>query len=380
MKKQSPVIVNLFGEEELTQKSLVIVSKGKTKLNKPQQTYNLLIRKIEKLRSELGELEKFLDNSLIYFRDELFPLMEEQQKSIRNLLIILFESLQTYHKILTATERKVIRKIIRGLLIKYMEGPSLEMDESLKLIFRKVNRLDFDKIMEEENALMEEERIRFEQDAEAADVQETSGTDDEGFSRFKKEKSASARNRTVDPKPDEETRLKNINRIYRQLAKVLHPDLERDETQKKEKEKWMQQLVEAFNNKDLHTLLKLEFTWIQKEENNPENLSEEKLSWYNETLKEQASRLKEELDVLPLQERYEALWPYLQSNGRMKETEWYNLRNIIVEATHRHESNIEELTTGNRLWILKRIVHADQEITKYAKFITRNFPYPFWEK
>src|SRR5262249_41275155 len=66
----------------------------------------------------------------------------------------------------------------------------------------------------------------------------------------------------------EEARKKSIASIYKQLAKVLHPDLEQNEVRKQQKVRLMQELTTAYHDHDLHTLLRLELEWIQREEGN----------------------------------------------------------------------------------------------------------------
>ena len=64
-----------------------------------------------------------------------------------------------------------------------------------------------------------------------------------------------------DPELDEKINdLENklsIDRLFRQLAKVLHPDREQDEKLRAEKHKLMSQCLEARQNKDIDTLLEL---------------------------------------------------------------------------------------------------------------------------
>src|SRR5206468_1470805 len=48
---------------------------------------------------------------------------------------------------------------------------------------------------------------------------------------------------------------KNITTIYRQLAKLFHPDLEQDEDRRMEKEVLMKSLTEAYEANNLHALL-----------------------------------------------------------------------------------------------------------------------------
>src|SRR5262249_2965949 len=102
----------------------------------------------------------------------------------------------------------------------------------------------------------------------------------------------------------EQARKKNITSIYRQLAKVLHPDLESDEARRQSKVALMQELTTAYHRNDLHTLLRLELEWIQREEGNLERLTDEKLAIYNQVLKDQLFELNLEIDGLAYHPRY----------------------------------------------------------------------------
>ena len=105
----------------------------------------------------------------------------------------------------------------------------------------------------------------------------------------------------------EQLRNKSIASVYKQLAKVLHPDLEPDAGRKQAKGTLMQELTAAYRNNDLHTLLRLELEWIRREEGDVERLTEEKLSIYNQVLKEQVSELERELAELPYHPRYQPI-------------------------------------------------------------------------
>ena len=105
----------------------------------------------------------------------------------------------------------------------------------------------------------------------------------------------------------EQLRNKSIASVYKQLAKVLHPDLEPDAGRKQAKGTLMQELTAAYRNNDLHTLLRLELEWIHREEGDVERLTEEKLSIYNQVLKEQVFELERELAELPYHPRYQPI-------------------------------------------------------------------------
>jgi hypothetical protein len=102
----------------------------------------------------------------------------------------------------------------------------------------------------------------------------------------------------------EELRKRSIANIYKQLARVLHPDFERDRERQKEKVQLMQELTEAYRQNDLHTLLRLEMQWIENESGNIERLTEEKLGVYNEVLAGQVEGLEKRLRELVYHPRY----------------------------------------------------------------------------
>jgi hypothetical protein len=67
----------------------------------------------------------------------------------------------------------------------------------------------------------------------------------------------------ADARAAEEFRKRSIAKLYKQLARVLHPDLEQDRGLQSEKVQLMQELTEAYRQNDLHTLLRLELQWIE---------------------------------------------------------------------------------------------------------------------
>ncbi|HTG73590.1 MAG TPA: hypothetical protein VMB70_07465, partial [Terriglobia bacterium] len=105
----------------------------------------------------------------------------------------------------------------------------------------------------------------------------------------------------------EEFRKRSIATIYKQLARVLHPDLERDRDRQKQKIELMQELTVAFRENDLHTLLRLEMQWIEKEGGDVERLTEEKLDVYNEFLTRQVEGLEQRLRDLIFRPRYRSI-------------------------------------------------------------------------
>ncbi len=113
----------------------------------------------------------------------------------------------------------------------------------------------------------------------------------------------SGKKSTTDPRVQaahaEEARKRTISVIYKQLAKVLHPDLENDPARREQKHHLMQELTTAYKAGDLHTLLRLELSWIHHEEEDLNRLTEEKLKVYIEFLQKQVADLQQEIAHIP---------------------------------------------------------------------------------
>jgi hypothetical protein len=101
-----------------------------------------------------------------------------------------------------------------------------------------------------------------------------------------------------------EVRAKNISTVYKQLARLFHPDLEPDPDKKQQKEELMKELTAAYEKGDLHTILRLELTWLQKEDGDITAMSDAKLDAYTAALKEQADELEWECSMIWENPRY----------------------------------------------------------------------------
>ena len=74
--------------------------------------------------------------------------------------------------------------------------------------------------------------------------------------RTKKQEARAQRN--------EQVRRASLETIYRQLVKLLHPDLEPDPEARRHKEVLMQQITAAYAKRDLHALLRLQLEWLYR--------------------------------------------------------------------------------------------------------------------
>ncbi|MFN2426750.1 MAG: hypothetical protein ABR587_09945 [Candidatus Binatia bacterium] len=100
---------------------------------------------------------------------------------------------------------------------------------------------------------------------------------------------------------------KSVRDVYLTLAKVLHPDTVVDPAERTRRQDFMKQASSAYRAGDLAALLRLELTWIRRDESRLESLSATRLRTYIPSLKEQVSRLEDDLAALVSDPRYAAI-------------------------------------------------------------------------
>jgi hypothetical protein len=112
----------------------------------------------------------------------------------------------------------------------------------------------------------------------------------------------------------EEAKKRDFKSLYKQLAKVLHPDLETDPQLKQHKEIWMKRLTSAYAAGDLRELLHIEMEWLGEESTNLATASEEKLRVYCAVLKQQIADLKRQTEWLLHEPQYGPLDRFIDPN------------------------------------------------------------------
>ncbi|WP_133309215.1 hypothetical protein [Parashewanella curva] len=192
------------------------------------------------------------------------------------------------------TELKALKEVddelideFRQMLSSVFEMDIEHDDNELKAVLMQpelvsdfMNALLQEKLASDEK--MEEEGIS-EEHADIDDNVETMFFDDE----FTQE--AETIKRPVDA--DHVLKHSDLNKLYKKLATLLHPDKEKDGTQKLQKHELMQQLSKAKKENDIHQLLMMAQQWLPNFEL---NLSKPALDAMIESLKQKVEWLEEE--------------------------------------------------------------------------------------
>jgi len=367
----------------IKRKELIIGKQSKQELNKQQKTFNRLVKKLEKLRKDVEKTSASLSSQLEFYGKYLHPLeqtMVERHKEVVKLLYQFYKD----KKALSNKDREILTEIISSQLHDIFHFSSEKPDEEIMEIFEAVEGINYDKAEEEDfEAMKDEVAEAFEEmgfDVDLGELNNNMSQEEMArkmFEMFGNLKGQAEAKETARPKRKktkrqiekeerekqvEEAKNKNIATIYKQLAKIFHPDLERDPILKSEKEDLMKQLTIAYEKNDLHTLLRLELEWIHKEEDNLDKLSDQKLSIYNDVLKEQVYELEREIFTMSQNPRYAPLqrfsilpFSFGRSIGHYYlEREKEKLEMTIIEI----EKSVAELKGKNAVKELKTIISA----------------------
>lgn len=313
----------------------------KSSLSKEQKTFNKLIQQIASLRQELAELTVVLDKQRQHYIKHIYPFVQ-QLTGLRAQLVVLMNGFMTLSKGLSDHEKEDLRVLILHLLqdiFRYQQG---EPEGELLDIFNALSDITYQAITEQHLA-----KLRV---AAATDSEETlpAPVTNNKRERYKEEKE-----RLLDA-----LRRKNIQQLYRQLAKFFHPDLEQDPAKIQLKEELMKQLVIAKEREDLLTMLQLELQWIEQEDRHPDQLTNDKLHLYNTTLKEQVKDLQEQIQSLFNHPKYEFLQGFAKTPQSARFIDWKSEKNNLDNLLYGFREIISGLSqdTKSALKVLKNVL------------------------
>jgi hypothetical protein len=311
----------------------------KSSLSKEQKTFNKLIQQIASLRQELADLTAVLDKQRQHYIKHIYPFVQ-QLTELRGQMVVLMNGFMHIAKGLSDHEKEDLRALVLHMLQDIFRFQQGDPEGELLDIFNALSDMTYHDINEQYLA-----KLRA---AAASDETLPAPVTTNKRERYKEEKE-----RLLDA-----LRRKNIQQLYRQLAKFFHPDLEQDPSRIQFKEDLMKQLVIAKENEDLLTMLQLELQWIEQEDRHPDQLTNDKLNLYNTTLKEQVKELQEQINSLFNHPKYEFLQSFAKTPQSARFIDWKSEKNNLDNLLYGFRDIIAGLSqdTKNALKVLKSIL------------------------
>ena len=314
-------------------------------LSKKVAHYNKLLTRIQRAENKLADTKNKLEQKLIEFAQKVLP-VHTQRCELQ--LAILQEILQymTSNK-LSNTREEVLLQFCSDTAHHIGMSPHRFSDEKMeefKIVLKKIHP-DLDLLAEgfdEENPLnaahktdertktLEETKDMIQVHYEMMGIEinlddiTSDMTDDEiaeaidlriravdpnyhGQKKKSKKKSKAQIRKDAAKNEFNEMKDKSFSSMYKSLVKLIHPDGEQDEQLKEKKSEWMKRLTVAYKNKDIKTLMLIELEWLHGAKDELEKMSEEKMSYFIDMLKTQATEIEQQTAMLYVDPRYSAM-------------------------------------------------------------------------
>ncbi len=369
--------------------SLLIKASKKT-LTKSQETFNRHIKKIEKLQINIKKTETLLNQGVRYYHSNVRPAEEKMLEKLSECIPIFYSYYKHPRSKLLKDEREILKELIQSLLTRLASYVMpQEISEEITEIVRDIEGVDIKEIIDSElDSFKKNVSSYAEQQGLNIDLSAINVTDskEEIMAKFQKAILEASENKkteeinTIDnikekvkkktkqqlkkeqrEREIEEIHKKGLSRIYKQLARTLHPDLELDPSLKVEKETLMKKLTVAYDNQDLHTLLTLEITWMNRNASNGSESGvqevEEQLNVYNALLKDQVKSLQKELNNLFLHPRYFDMQHILNGHHQSSILEMLeDEESQLFSDFERYSLSIIELKEGSNFKRIKQIL------------------------
>ena len=253
--------ISLFGDDigssEPESRGLTLASRRGRALTKAQRTFNRLVGEVEALRSKIERESRRLDDALAYYTQHLHPRLRrrtELRKEYVRALAVFLDGKGLKGKRTRATLDEIIAVELEEV---HFEEGSLA-DDDLRALFERLHGRGVDDVEEEEMAEARQEIESMLNDfgieidlselkpgvsdetlaAKAAEIAGHVRDAEENWRASNRSRRQTQRQMQKEEqlRQAEELRKKTVASLYKQLARVLHPDLELDPALKEQKQ------------------------------------------------------------------------------------------------------------------------------------------------
>ena len=320
----------LFDPDDLraspADRSLAVRSTPGRPLGKEERAFNRALARLQALSHALDEEKRRLDRLLVFHAAEIRPRTDRAVALRAGLVRALAPFLDDRR--LTKAQHRVLRRILVEQLDDVLTHPE-KPDPDLQALFERLHEVSYAQAVQDDMKEAQAGMAAFfdelgldvgvpdlrpdmtEEDAAAVaaqlahELRRAEESRDTATQNPRREKTARAAEERA--RRHEQLRKDSLGAVYRRLVKELHPDLEPDPAERERKSRVMQDITAAYTRGDLHALLRLELEWLDPAGGNVARLSLEKLRAYTEFLKQQATELEAEIQLLRIHPRYAPL-------------------------------------------------------------------------
>ena len=352
---------------------LMLVPRDGAPLSAAQAEFNKLMKRLENTRAKERREKDRLDQLVKICATEIMPLVDQLHRLNFQMVMLVIQALKTLK--LSGRRREHLGNLVHeraAMLVEDSCGLTEDEVEKVRLIVEeltaarpehaqasKTGEFDFARDMIESvmrNAGFDvdfsdldmhsdpaefERQVKERLDAATADIAGRA----QGRGRGGRKPTKAKMEREKKLQEAEEAKKRDLKSLYKQLAKVLHPDLEADPARKLQKEEWMKRLTTAHASGDLRELLCIEMEWLGVEASNLTSASDEKLKIYCTVLKEQIAEMKERTSNLMFAPEYAFLDRFRNPfTGHIPPA--FYIKQDLTDDLARHEEMVHVLQAG----------------------------------
>ena len=310
---------------------VIAKQQGKT-MSRLQKQFNSRIKKIQKLKTQIEEVERAMPEIRSLIHRELQPLQDKitaLKAQIMKRLDKAWELTFFRHK-----EKAKLREIILHNVYELIQAGQDELEalydkhapttyqEETKLVNESSKEMAsamFKNLFDMDLDLDEVDMNDFGQVSEKlfASMEERAHQEEEQQQNRKKTKAQQKREEKI--KAENEHISKTSRAVYTRLVKEFHPDKETDEEQRLWKTEVMKRVTQAYKKDDFFGLLSLEIELMQGHAHDLGELPDQQLKYYNKMLKEQVDELQMQWDALTNPPPpFDTMAPYLRDVKRAR--------------------------------------------------------------
>lgn len=289
----------LFGSLPLAAGVVHIVG-SKTALRPEQRTFNRLIADIDKAKAELAQWRGVADSLVSQVETLMEPALREKSVVIRELVIGLDTLISTPQKPRLGKVQRERLLVLMTELMDMLGGPVDPVIDEIHVRHHGYGMVDENPPVHgagADDAQERDDRQRAQEDAPEDPFHGEAPEWEPGPARARRGDGAGDGGSGKRAEQAREA-SQSLRDTYRRLASLLHPDREPDPVERERKNQLMQQANQAYEARDLLTLLNMQ---LELERFDPARLAalpSERVKHYNQILKEQLQSVRAEIGMV----------------------------------------------------------------------------------
>lgn len=323
-------------------------SNFETKEPRGKKTFDNLSKKVKILKKNLEDRYQYLEDCLSFYFGSIDPAKRNLCQSIEEFV----KTAYSYNKkSLSKKDQRILEKIILDkIILLFSLTDYKETSPVIHEIFEELEGQSCDQVFSQkvESCKVELEEMLKEQgiDIDLGGV-DPCGSDQDMMEQLMNAFKDAVDNNFKSENPQDqikkskkeiqkeekarklyELQKKGVGKVYKRLAKAIHPDLEKSPEKKLHKEEMMKKLTTAYKNNDFHAILSIEVEMINQPVDDIERRSFEDFKIYNSVLRDQINSLEEELEIAFLHPKYLPIQRFSRGNIYMTK---YFLTKVLEE-------------------------------------------------